>query len=60
VARSKIEYGLQRLSCETSMSQPQPQPAPTAKSKGQKRSQERGSAQRSKKNPGKRPRQGGS
>jgi hypothetical protein len=36
------------------------QPVTTAKSKGQKRSQERGSAQRGKKNPGKRPRQGGS
>ena len=34
-------------------------PQPVAKSKGQKRSQERGSATRSKKNPGKRPSQGG-
>jgi len=42
------------------MSTTHPQPVTAAKSKGQKRSQERGSAQRSKKNPGKRPRQGGS
>lgn len=42
------------------MSSTQTQPVTTAKSKGQKRSQERGSATRSKKNPGKRPRQGGS
>jgi len=34
-------------------------PVATVKSKGQKRSQERGSATRSKKNPGKRPSQGG-
>ena len=34
-------------------------PLPAKKSKGQKRSQERGSATRSKKNPGKRPSQGG-
>jgi hypothetical protein len=34
-------------------------PIATVKSKGQKRSQERGSATRSKKNPGKRPSQGG-
>jgi hypothetical protein len=36
------------------------QPVTTAKSKGQRRSQERGASHRSKKNPGKRPRQGGS
>jgi len=34
-------------------------PVAAVKSKGQKRSQERGSATRSKKNPGKRPSQGG-
>ena len=34
-------------------------PAAAKKSKGQKRSQERGTATRSKKNPGKRPSQGG-
>jgi hypothetical protein len=38
----------------------QPTPQAQKKSKGQKRSQERGSATRSKKNPGKRPSQGGS
>ena len=36
-----------------------PKPIAAVKSKGQKRSQERGSATRSKKNPGKRPSQGG-
>lgn len=34
-------------------------PASNVKSKGQRRSQERGAATRSKKNPGKRPSQGG-
>jgi hypothetical protein len=34
-------------------------PVAAVKSKGQKRSQERGTATRSKKNPGKRPSQGG-
>ena len=42
------------------MSSTPPQPVTTPKAKGQKRSQERGAAQRSKKNPGKRPHQGGS
>jgi hypothetical protein len=51
--------GMTRIESAT-MNSTNQQPGTTAKSKGQKRSQERGSAQRGKKNPGKRPRQGGS
>jgi hypothetical protein len=51
--------GMTRIESAT-MNSTNQQPVRTAKSKGQKRSQERGSAQRGKKNPGKRPGQGGS